>query len=204
MYEKKPYTYNTIMYVVFFIFLILLLILTVPFYFKIQLEFNFIINEGYIKIYLFKIMILHYNVKYMDKKFVLNNYKSSKEINVSLDKENIYFVNQLRKEIFKRIYLSKISILLQIGLKSNPAVSAIFSGLLHSIINILYSNISFQKPTSELKYDINTYYTKNMGIVKSEVACGSSILNILLSYIKAKKSSNLRFKGVGEKDVVKS
>ena len=109
---------------------------------------------------------------------------------MELNKDNIQFIDYLRKEIFKRIYIDRISIFLELGFKTNPAVLALTDSLIKSIINTSYGVISFQKPTSELTYNISTYYTKKIGIIKAETNCGISILNILFSIINAKIKIN--------------
>ena len=192
------------MYVIFFILLLVIIILTFPFYCKVQISFNALSKKGHIRIYLLGILIFHYRLRYSNKKLIIHNFKTTKKLDIQINKDNIQFIDYLRKEIFKRIYVDRISINLELGFKTNPAILALIDSLVKSFINTSYGVISFQKPTSELTYNINTYYTKKIGIIKAETNCGISILNILFSIINAKFKINKIKKKKEEKKLCKS
>lgn len=174
------------MYVIFFILLFLIILLTFPFYSTMKIRFNFESKKGFIRIYLLGILLFHYRLRYENKQIILHNFNTTKKIDLEINKNNIQFIDYLRKEIFKRIYVDRIFINLDLGFKTNPAILALADSLIKSIINTSFGVISFQKPTSELIYNINTYYTKKVGIINGEISCGISILNVIFSIINAK------------------
>lgn len=179
------------MYVVFFILILVLILIALPFYFKLNIKYNIKKNTGQIKIYLFKILIMHFSIKYEAKKMILYNIKTSKSIN--LDKKQVAFINEFRKQIFKRIYLSNIYLSFKLGLKSNPAIIAILIAFIKSTLNVIFSRVSYLKPTSDLKYKLATYYTKNMGIINSEIKCAISLINLFFAVVKAKINTNKKY-----------
>ena len=178
------------MYVVFFIFIFIILLLSIPFYFKICVDFSINNRTGMIIIKLFNIKIIDYTLIYKNRKILLYNKKNIQKLDFDIDKEHLTFVNQLKTEIFKRIFLSKFLVTLKVGIKDNPFLLALITGLIQMFLNILFGAISFQKPTSKLGYDLNTYYNLNVGILNIEICLAISILNFLLAIIKAKKSIN--------------
>lgn len=180
------YTYTKAMYVAFFILLIITLILTLPIYVKMYFHFCITENSGYIIIKLFNLKIINYKIIFKNKKILLYNKNNIKKIDFDLNKEHINFVNELQKELFKRIFLDKLKICVDIGIKNNPFVVSMITGLFKGVLNILYGYISFQKPTSLLQYKFNTYYETNVGIVNVEIFVGISLLNTIFSLIKSK------------------
>ncbi|MBQ8749035.1 MAG: hypothetical protein IJZ29_01000 [Clostridia bacterium] len=134
--------------------------------------------------------MFYYKLKYRNKKIVLNNFKTSKEINLEINKENIDFVNELQKQIRKRLYLKDLKIYLNLGVKDNPFASALLSGGCETFLSIISSLIKFQKPTAKIYYNVTTYYTKDMGIVNIDFDIALSITNLLLSLMVTKKIIN--------------
>ena len=178
------------MYVVFLIFLSLLLIITFPLYLGLDFRFNINAKQGHIIIKFFKITIINYMIKLKNRKIILYNKKEVKKLDFEINKENINFANLLQKELFKRIFLDKIIIKIDFGINNNPFLVALIYGTVNTFLNIFFGIISYQKPTSKLNYDLNTYNDKNLGILNLNIYLSISLLNMFFAYVKAKKNLN--------------
>ena len=100
------------MNVAFFILLGIFLILILPLKFNVDLNLNVLKNRGFIKLKLFSIKFLYYKLKYKEKKIVLSNVKTTKEISLEINKQNIDFMNELQTQLVKRVYLKNLKVYL--------------------------------------------------------------------------------------------
>lgn len=189
------------MYAIFFILLFIMLILTFPVKAKGALKFDFKTKKGSLNVKIFFIPIINYDIIYKNYQIELDKHKSHKKINVPINRKNVLLADNLRKEIFKRIYLKKLDCSIDLGIRNSPFFSALLMGLIKTFFSITYSVITFQKPTSKLMYSLNTYYTKNLGIVNAEISCTLSIINFIIAYIKAKNCVNKKING-GEQNAI--
>lgn len=178
------------MYVAFFIIVGLFLILILPLKFKVNLNVNVLQNRGLIKLKIFMFKIFNYKLKYKNKKIILSNIKTTKEINLEINKKNIDFANELQRQLLKRLYLKKLKIFLNVGVKENPFAGAILGSGFDILLSIMSSIIKFHKPTANVNYKICTYYKKNIGIINIEFAISISITNLIVSLLKAKSIIN--------------
>lgn len=174
------------MYVAFFILLGIFLILILPLKFNVDLNLNALKNRGFIKLKLFSIKFLYYKLKYKEKKIILSNVKTTKEINLEINKQNIDFMNELQTQLVKRLYLKNLKVYLNVGVKENPFASAMLGAGFEILLSILSSVVKFHKPTADVNYKICTYYEKNIGILNIDFAISISITNLIISLIKAK------------------
>lgn len=174
------------MYVAFFILLALLLVLVLPLKFNVYLNLNVLKNRGYIKLKLFSIKFLYFKLKYKNKKIILNNIKTTKEINLDINKQNIDFMNELQAQLVKRLYLKNLKLYLNVGVKENPFANAMLGASLEVLLSIVSSIIKFHKPTADVNYKICTYYEKNIGIINIDFAISISITNLIISLLRSK------------------
>ena len=97
-----------IMIIAFFILLVLVLLLIIPVKFKISFDYNIFKNRGFLKIKLFNFKMFYYKLKLNKNKIVLSNFKTTKELNLEINKKNIDYAKELQNEILKRLYLKEL------------------------------------------------------------------------------------------------
>lgn len=185
--KNELHTHYNNMYVIFFILLFILLLFALPFSFKIMFKYS-ILNYGHIKIKLFGIKLIYYRIKLENNKLILTNFKTEKEIDLKINKQNIDLLNEIKSQIIKRLYLKSISTSIKVGKKDNAFETAIISAIIDVLVKISYSTIKFIKPTSQNSLKLNTYYNRDMGIVNVDVHVYITLTNLLLSFLTAKKT----------------
>jgi len=178
------------MTIAFFILLIIIFLLILPVKFKVKFNYNVFKNRGHLKIKVFNFKLLYYKIKYKDKKIILSNFKTTKEISLDINIENIDFVNELQKQIKKRLYLKEIKCYFNFGIADNSFITAMVCAGGDIALSIISSMIKFQKPTSNINYRISNFYTKDICDFSLETQLSISITNLLLSLLKTKKVIN--------------
>lgn len=178
------------MNIVFFIVLGILIIIAIPLKLKINFNFNFLENRGAISIKLFSFSIIGYHIKYENKKIILRNCKTTKQLDLDINKENINFANELQKQITKRLYLQNFVTYINFGIKDNPFAGAVIGSCIETALSIISSIIKFNKPTAQINYKTNTYYKKNMGSIGIDVSLSMSITNLALALLRTKININ--------------
>lgn len=178
------------MYIAFFILLGIIFLLVIPLKFNVKFNFNLLKNRGNIKLKLFSIKLLYYKLKYDNKKIKLTNFKTTKEVDLEINKQNIDLANEIQSQLIKRLYLKNLKFYFNLGVEDNPFACALLGSGMEMILSIASSIIKFHKPTADINYKISTYYNKSIGIIDVECTSSISITNLLISLFRAKSIIN--------------
>ena len=179
-----------IMIIAFFILLVLVLLLIIPVKFKISFDYNIFKNRGFLKIKLFNFKMFYYKLKLNKNKIVLSNFKTTKELNLEINKKNIDYAKELQNEILKRLYLKELIVYFNFGLKDKPFPSAIICSGIETVLSVVSSLIKFQKPTAIINYKVSPYYSKDIFNTDFNLIISISITNLIISLLKAKRHIN--------------
>lgn len=178
------------MQVLFLIILIILVIIAIPILIKIYLSFDILQNRGIVRIKIYNFDIINYKIKYKDKKIIFYNKRKLKEIKLEFDSDKIDFAKEFQKQLLKRMYIKKLEAFFCVGVKENPFVSVMISSLIKITTSILKGVISFQKPTSIIKNEINNTYDENNAKLTISSCLSISITDLVVAFIITKKAVN--------------
>ena len=150
----------------FYVFIILFLILfCVQLTMKMKVFFNIKNNTGklqlkfmFIKIFDYKISIVHQNLKLTNKK------GKSKFMPIEFSQESIQNYTDFEGIIFRKIYFKTIAVYFNFGLKSDAFASSMVVGTIDIVSKILYSFLKTKK--SEVLLKLKTYPSFKSNVIK--------------------------------------
>lgn len=183
------------MFIVFFILLAVIIVLIIPIKLKTHLNYDFTENSGLVQIKFYKINVLFYRIKYDNKKLILKNKNETRTIDIEINPENVDFANELQKQIFKRVFLKELNVYIKYGIKNNSMMVALISGIIRIIQSVISNFVAMNKPTAQLKMNVEPIYVENSKVFSIETTFSISITNILISFVQTKykiKSKELK------------
>ena len=174
------------MKVFFIVLLVLIVILIIPINLRLHLKFDVLKNRGFVELRLWFFNLKFYRFKFKNMQIMLKNRKETKQVDIELNMENVDFVNELQKQLFKRMYLKDFKAFLTIGSNENACNVAFLCGGLNTLLAVFKSFVKTHKPTSVMEYKVYPQFNQSNGVITIKTAFSVSITNIIISLIKAK------------------
>lgn len=136
-------------------FLIILFIL--PVVFQVKATFNLSSKSGVLAIFVFKIKVIYYMYEIKGKTIILKNQKETKETEISLDNNDLLFVEFLLGQIKDKTRLKQLYVFYNLG-AGDAYLTAMLGGLLNIAVLTFFTSLKSKKPTASLGiYDTISY-----------------------------------------------
>ena len=174
------------MKVLFIILLVIIIILIVPIQLKIHFKYDVLRNRGFFELKLWIFNLKFYRFKFKNGQILLKNRKETKQIDIEINMENVDYVNELQKQLFRRLYLKYFKVFLTIGSDKNASGVAMLGGVANTLLAVLKAYVKTHKPTSDFAYRVYPQFDQSNGVVTLRTSFSISITNILISLIRAK------------------
>ncbi len=140
-------------------FFILLFIF--PIVFQIKATFNLASKSGVFAIFLFKIKLLYYMYEIKGRTIILKNQKETKETEISLDNNDLLFVEFLFAQIKDKTRLKHLYVFYNLG-AGDAYLTAMLGGLLNIAVLTFFTTLKSKKTTASLGVYDTISYNKNL------------------------------------------
>jgi len=174
------------------IFVLVILVLILPIFVKVKISYNFLTNLGGVGIYIFNVKIKDLLFKFSGKEIKIYEDESYDDIEFSGNEKIL--LEKFLSQIKQKIKLKELNLIYNIGI--NDAFStAILCGCVNLFLNMFFTQIKMQKPTSSWRICENISYNQtvfdvaiNMKVVISLFEIVYSFLNSVILVIKDKNN----------------
>jgi len=129
----------------------------------VQLNFNVSKNSGLIIIKVFKITIIRFNLKIEGNSINFTKQKKKKTKNLIVNTTNLQFIEELKRNLVKSIYLNNLEIDCFI-LLTRPDLAALSVGVVNIILNIIRIKVL------DFQNDVNISLNTVSGFENNELA----------------------------------
>lgn len=166
------------------VLLLILAIIVFPFRARFQGHFNLFsgICIYSIKIVFIKLLVGRCKVSFADGLKIENMVN-----NMPKDPKHPHLMDMFASQVLKRIEISKFDFYFTFGESENASTTALVCGSIKILSAMLISYILNNNKNADIFQDINPSYTSNEFELTMQVSVKLSLLDVLLSFISAKK-----------------
>ena len=149
-----------------------------------RVTFNLQSKSGVICLYLFGIKLLYYLYEIQGKTIVLTNQKQTKETSLSLENNDLLFVQILSNQIKNKTRLKQFYVFYNLG-AGDAFVSALLGGLLNVAALTFFTTIKNKKPTASLGIYDTISYNKTLFEIALKGKISISLIDIAYSLLNS-------------------
>lgn len=170
------------LYLLILVFFIILIIF--PFSFNLEFFYDLNINDGYLIIKIWRIPLKKVNVKREGVNIILIEKHKDKDLEIKLNKEQVYFLKVFLNEIKNKIKIRKIEVTSETG-SENPFHSSLISGAYSSFILAIFARLKTAQPTASFQLNNKTNFFEFVFNFKTFLRFSISIFDVFYSLIIA-------------------
>ena len=136
---------------------VIILILFLPIRMQVKASFNFLDFSGAFGIFLYKIKVEHQQIWIQNKKIISKKYGEVESKEISLDSDEMIFVETFISQLKAKTHLKEFSIYYNLG-ANDAFLTSMLAGYINTGLVVLLSLIKNSKPTASLGiYDTVSY-----------------------------------------------
>lgn len=158
----------------------LILLLLTPVFIQAKATFNIQSKSGVLAIFIFRIKIIYYVYEIKGKTIVLKNQKETKETQLSIDNNDLLFVEFLIKQIKDKTRLKELFVFYNLG-AGDAFLSAMLGGLVNIAVLTFFTTLKSKKPTASLGIYDTISYNKTLFEVAVKTKISISLFDIAYS-----------------------
>jgi len=178
----RKFAKNTNMNWVFITFIIVVFILSIGVLIDANIVYDITKNDGYLIIKLFKIPIIKTQLNIQGNTIKFNKTKK-KPFQFIINLENLKFVQRLKNNIIKRIYINHIDIDCVVSFNNSCVASMFSAGFLTMLEVIKYKLICFQHD-AKIVNNVVTGFQENRLIIIGNISVVINIMDMIMATCK--------------------
>lgn len=164
--------------------LFLILLFFMPVLLHARLSFNLQSKSGAICLYLFGIKLFYYLYQIDGKTIILKNQKQTKEKSLSLENNDLLFLQILSKQIKDKTRLKQLYVFYNLG-AGDAFASAVLGGMLNIAVLTFFTTIKSKKPTASLGIYDTISYNKTLFEVAIKGKISISLIDVAYSLLNS-------------------
>ncbi len=170
------------------IMLFILFLVAFPLLFEVRVYANLLENFGMITLRVFGLRVYFAKLKIKGKTLIITTKKKRKSQDIEVSSQEIDFATNFYKQLTEVVALRKLCFYTKVGTK-NPLVSAMLGGICQLAINALAITAKNSKNHSDVVVVCGTDFARNCAVISLRVRCFITLIDVGLSFIKAKKQT---------------
>lgn len=159
-----------------------IILICFPIFFEVRCGYNPLKNKGIIAIYILKIKILYYFYHIYGKYLVIENEKETKKFELEFSNPSFIIIEEFIKQVVKKIKVKVLYVYYNIGL-NDAFYSALFCGLLNTILTIFFTFLKNRKPTASMCIYDTVSYNKLLTEIVFRGQISISLFDVAYSYL---------------------
>ena len=174
---------------------VILFIMFVPLRFTFMFYINLLHNRGAIALNIFGIHLLAEKFLISDGEITAKN-KKNRETKIELSKEDkkLIFLNLFINATIRKIILNDTYICFEVGKKDNAMATAVISGTVLFVIDMIFAQIFSRKSGSRHTIDNEALFCQNKLALCMQVIFSVTLFDVLFCFLKTLLKAHKRIK----------
>lgn len=174
---------------------VVLFLFFIPLKFSFMFYVNLLHNKGAIVLNLWGIHLLAEKFLISDGEITARN-KRNRETKIELSKEDkkLIFINLFVNSIIRKIVLADTYICFEVGKKDNAMATAVISGAVLFVIDLIFAQVFSRKAGSYHAVDNETLFCQNKLSLCAEIVFSITLFDVLFSFVKSLLKAHKRIK----------
>ena len=162
----------------------LILLFLTPVIVQIKATFNIQSKQGVLAIFIFGVKILYYMYEIKGKTIVLKNQKETKETQLSLENNDLLFIEFLVGQIKDKTRLKQLYVFYNLG-AGDAFLTAMLGGFLNIAVLTFFTSLKSKKPTASLGIYDTISYNKTLFEIALKSKISISLIDIAYSLLNS-------------------
>lgn len=165
------------------VFVVIVFVITLGVIIDINLKYDVTKNNGELIVKFFKIPLIIVDLKVSGNAINFKKKSKQKPFQFIINLQNLKFIERLKENIVKRIYINKIETNSIISIE-NPALASLFSSGFNMLLEALkYKLVKFQNDAF-INNNVITGFEENRLIFIANISLVISVMDLILALIK--------------------
>lgn len=163
---------------------IIILLFLSPVFIQGKATFNIQTKAGVFSIFIFGIKILYYMYEIKGKTIILKNQKETKQTEVSLENNDLLFIEFLVKQVKDKTRLKELYVFYNLGV-GDAFLTAMVGGFINVAVLTFFTSLKSKKPTASLGIYDTISYNKSIFEIALKTKISISLIDIVYSLINS-------------------